>query len=44
MSALTDRLGGMDSAKAAGLLTIGAVLVLGCLRKGFKGVSVHVGD
>jgi len=40
----TLNLGAMDSAKAAGLVVIGAVAVLALLRKGFSGVSVHVGD
>lgn len=36
--------GGMDSAKAAGLLVIGAVIVLAVLRRGFGGVSIGIGD
>jgi hypothetical protein len=34
----------LDSAKVAGLLVIGAVLLLSAMRKGFGGVSVHVGS
>ncbi|MFD7908346.1 hypothetical protein ACFV4G_39660 [Kitasatospora sp. NPDC059747] len=34
----------LDSAKIAGLLVIGSVLILSALRKGFGGVSVRVGD
>lgn len=34
----------LDSAKVAGLLVIGAVLILSAMRKGFGGVSVHVGS
>jgi hypothetical protein len=33
----------LDSAKVAGLLVIASVLVLSALRKGFGGVSVHIG-
>lgn len=36
--------GGMDSAKAAGLIAIGAVVVLALLRRGFAGVRVGIGD
>lgn len=43
-SALTNRLGGMDSAKAAGLLVVGALGVLALLRKGFGDVRIHIGD
>jgi hypothetical protein len=34
----------LDSAKVAGLIVIGAVLVLSAMRRGFAGVSVHVGS
>lgn len=44
MGALTDKVGGLDAPKAAGIITIGAVLVLALLRKGFHGVSVGLGD
>lgn len=44
MSTLTDRVGPMDSAKAAGLLVLGALVVLGLMRKGFHGVSVGIGN
>lgn len=37
-------LAGMDSAKAAGLLVIGSVLVLAALRKGFGNVRISIGD
>lgn len=37
-------LGGMDAAKAAGLLTLAALGLLVVLRKGFSGVTLHVGD
>lgn len=33
-----------DSAHAAGALTIGAVIVLALLRKGFGDLSVTIGD
>lgn len=36
--------GGLDSAKVAGLLVIGAVCVLAGLRKGFAGVRIGLGD
>ena len=47
MNTYSDRLaalGGMDSAKAAGLFVIGSVIVLGLLRRGFSGVAIHLGD
>lgn len=34
----------LDTPKVAGLLVIGSVVVLWALRRGFKGVSVSVGD
>lgn len=34
----------LDSAKIAGLLAIGAVLVLVGLRRGFGSITVRVGD
>lgn len=34
----------LDSAKVAGLMVIGAVLILSAMRRGFGGVSVHVGS
>ncbi len=34
----------LDSAKVAGLIVVGAVVALSFLRKGFGGVSVHVGS
>jgi hypothetical protein len=37
-----SKLGGMDAAKAAGLIVIGALVVLALMRKGFP--SVHLGD
>lgn len=42
--AVRSRLAGLDSAKAAGLLVIGSVLVLSALRKGFGNVRISVGD
>jgi hypothetical protein len=39
-----SRLGGLDSAKAAGLLVIGSVVVLSALRRGFGNVRISVGD
>ena len=33
----------MDSAKAAGLITIGALVVLVLLHKGFNGAHITVG-
>jgi hypothetical protein len=33
----------LDSARVAGLIVIGAVVVLSAMRRGFAGVSVHVG-
>lgn len=45
MAALPNPLsGGLDSAKTAGLLVIGAVGVLALLRKGFAGVRIGIGD
>lgn len=44
MSTLSERVGPMDSAKAAGLLVLGALGVLALMRKGFHGVSVGLGD
>lgn len=41
---VTDKLGGMDAAKAAGLLTLGALGVLALMRKGFHGVRIGIGD
>jgi hypothetical protein len=43
-TALAARVGPMDSAKAAGLITIGALVVLALMRKGFHGVRIGVGD
>lgn len=34
----------LDSAKVAGLIVVAAVAVLSLMRKGFAGVSVHVGS
>lgn len=42
--ALSGAFGGMESDKVAGLLVIGAVLLLGAMRKGFGGVRVNLGD
>lgn len=36
--------GGMDSAKAAGLLVVGAVVVLALTRRAFGGVKINLGD
>ena len=44
MTALTDKLGGMDAAKAAGVITLGAVALLALMRKGFHGVRIGLGD
>lgn len=44
MGGVSSALGGMDSAKVAGLLVLGALLTLGALRKGFGGVKVSLGD
>lgn len=33
----------LDTAKTAGVITIGAVVTLAVLRKGFAGLSVSVG-
>lgn len=44
MAAVTDKLGGMDAAKAAGLITIGALAVLALMRRGFHGVRIGIGD
>lgn len=41
---LAARVGPMDSAKAAGLITLGALAVLALLRKGFHGVRIGIGD
>ena len=35
---------GLDSPKAAGVITIAAVLVLGLLRRGFGGVNIGLGS
>lgn len=43
-SNVTDKLGGFDAAKAAGLITIGAVVVLALVRRGFASVRVGIGD
>lgn len=43
-SKLGQAIGGMDSAKVAGLLVIGSLGVLALLRKGFGGIRIHVGD
>lgn len=37
-------LGGMDTAKASGLLVLGAIVVLAVTRKAFGGVRVGLGD
>lgn len=34
----------MDSAKAAGLMVLGAIVVLGVTRKAFGGVRIALGD
>lgn len=34
----------LDTAKVAGLIVVGSVLMLACLRKGFGGVTIKVGD
>ncbi len=34
----------LDTAKVAGLLVIGSVVILALVRKGFGGVSVRIGD
>jgi hypothetical protein len=39
-----DSVANLDTAKVAGLLVIGSVVLLAVLRKGFGGVSVRVGD
>lgn len=36
--------GSLDSAKVAGLLVVGAVLLLGSLRRGFGQVLTKLGD
>jgi hypothetical protein len=41
---LTDRVGGLDSARVAGLLVIGSVILLGALRRGFGDVRISIGD
>lgn len=41
---IRSRFGGLDSAKAAGLLVIGSVVVLSALRKGFGNVRISIGD
>jgi len=42
--ALNPLSGGLDTAKTAGLLVIGAIGVLALLRKGFGGVNISVGS
>lgn len=37
-------MGQLDTAKAAGLLVVGAVLVLAVTRRAFGGVKVSLGD
>lgn len=37
-------LDGLDTPKVAGLIVVGAVLVLAGLRKGFGGIRVGIGD
>ena len=44
LQAVTSKVGGFDAAKAAGLITIGAVVVLAVMRRGFAGVRVGIGD
>lgn len=44
MGALSDQFGGLDTAKVAGLLVIGSLVVLGCMRRSFGGVQVRLGD
>lgn len=41
---MREHLARIDSAKAAGLLVIGAVVVLAALRKGFGDVRISIGD
>jgi hypothetical protein len=36
--------GGLDSAKTAGVLVIGAVCLLAAIRKGFGSVRIGIGD
>lgn len=36
--------GGLDSPKCAGILTVGAVVVLALLRRGFGSVNVSLGS
>lgn len=43
MATMPD-LGGMDAAKAAGVLVIGALVILVALRKSFAGVRVGISD
>jgi hypothetical protein len=38
-----DQIANLDSAKVAGLLVIGSVLVLSLLRKGWGDVNVRIG-
>lgn len=41
---LAGPFGGMDTAKVAGLIVLGAVAGLAALRSGFGGVQVRIGD
>lgn len=36
--------GGLDSAKVAGLLVVGSLVVLALTRKAFGGVRIGIGD
>lgn len=41
---ISDRMQRMDTAKAAGVLALGALAVLALLRTGFGGIAVRLGD